>query len=660
MAEPVWHPSLAFIRETRLYRWMKSLGFEDYDTFYAASVRDVAWFWGEAEKALGIAWMKPYERVLDLRRGPMWPEWFVGGKLNAAYDALGKWLKDPLVRDRPALIWEGEEGQTKRVSYAELAARVDRVAQGLVRLGLQPGDRVALYLPMVPEAVVALLAAAKIGAVTVPMFSGYGAEAVWTRLESARPKILITADGFFRRGRPVAMKEEADRAVERAPYVERVIVVRRAGREGLLQPGRDVEWEALETGTPPCAPASNETFRPLDSAHPLLIIYTSGTTGRPKGALHTHGGFPLKSAFDAGFGMDVRPGDVMLWVTDMGWMMGPFLIFATLVNAATMVLYDGTPDHPAPDRLWDLVARHRVTHLGVSPTLIRALMPHGEAYPGRHDLSSLRVIGSTGEPWNPEPWKWLFEKVGKSRIPIFNYSGGTEISGGILGNVLIKPIAPITFNAALPGMAADVYDLDGKPVRGTVGELVLKAPWVGQTRGFWGEPERYEETYWKRWPGIWVHGDWVILDEDGFWTITGRSDDTLNVAGKRLGPAEIESILTAHPAIKESAVIGVPDDVKGEVPVAFVVLKPGREWTSDLRSEILHWVAERLGKALRPKAVYCVDDLPKTRNAKILRRAIRAAYLGQDPGDLSSLENPEAVDAIRKLAAGDNSDLKCS
>ncbi|MBE3563561.1 MAG: AMP-binding protein [Hydrogenibacillus schlegelii] len=654
MAEPVWHPSLAFIRETRLYRWMKSLGFEDYDTFYAASVRDVAWFWGEAEKALGIVWMKPYERVLDLRRGPMWPEWFVGGKLNAAYDALGKWLKDPLVRDRPAIIWEGEEGQTKRVSYAELAAWVDRVAQGLVRLGLQPGDRVALYLPMVPEAVVALLAAAKIGAVTVPMFSGYGAEAVRTRLESAKPKILITADGFFRRGRPVAMKEEADRAVDGAPYVERVIVVRRAGREGLLQPGRDVEWEALETGTPPYAPASNETFRPLDSAHPLLIIYTSGTTGRPKGALHTHGGFPLKSAFDAGFGMDVRPGDVMLWVTDMGWMMGPFLVFATLVNAATMVLYDGTPDHPAPDRLWDLVARHRVTHLGVSPTLIRALMPHGKAYPGRHDLSSLRVIGSTGEPWNPEPWKWLFEKVGKSRIPIFNYSGGTEISGGILGNVLIKPIAPITFNAALPGMAADVYDLDGKPVRGTVGELVLKAPWVGQTRGFWGEPERYEETYWKRWPGIWVHGDWVILDEDGFWTITGRSDDTLNVAGKRLGPAEIESILTAHPAIKESAVIGVPDDVKGEVPVAFVVLKPGREWTPDLRSEILHWVAERLGKALRPKAVYCVDDLPKTRNAKILRRAIRAAYLGQDPGDLSSLENPEAVDAIRKLAAGDN------
>ncbi|QZA32128.1 AMP-binding protein [Hydrogenibacillus sp. N12] len=654
MAEPVWHPSEAFIRETRLYRWMKSLGFEDYDTFYAASVRDVAWFWGEAEKALGIAWMKPYERVLDLRRGPMWPEWFVGGKLNAAYDALGKWLKDPLVRDRPALIWEGEEGQTKRVSYAELAAWVDRVAQGLVRFGLQPGDRVALYLPMVPEAVVALLAAAQIGAVTVPMFSGYGAEAVWTRLESAKPKILITADGFFRRGRLVAMKEEADRAVERAPYVERVIVVRRAGRVGRLQTGRDVEWEALETGTPPYAPASNETFRPLDSAHPLLIIYTSGTTGRPKGALHTHGGFPLKSAFDAGFGMDVRPGDVMLWVTDMGWMMGPFLVFATLVNAATMVLYDGTPDHPAPDRLWDLVARHRVTHLGVSPTLIRALMPHGEAYPGRHDLSSLRVIGSTGEPWNPEPWKWLFEKVGKGRIPIFNYSGGTEISGGILGNVLIKPIAPITFNAALPGMAADVYDLDGKPVRGTVGELVLKAPWVGQTRGFWGEPERYEETYWKHWPGIWVHGDWVILDEYGFWTITGRSDDTLNVAGKRLGPAEIESILTAHPAIKESAVIGVPDDVKGEVPVAFVVLKPGWEWTSDLRSEILHWVAERLGKALRPKAVYCVDDLPKTRNAKILRRAIRAAYLGQDPGDLSSLENPEAVDAIRKLAAGDN------
>lgn len=275
---------------------------------------------------------------------------------------------------------------------------------------------------------------------------------------------------------------------------------------------------------------------------------------------------------------------------------------------------------------------------------------HGDAPTLRYDLSSLRVIGSTGEPWNPEPWLWLFEKVGKRKVPIFNYSGGTEISGGILGNVLVKPIMPITFNAALPGMAADVYDAYGHPVRGSVGELILKQPWVGQTRGFWQKPDRYEETYWKRWHDTWVHGDWVILDEEGYWTITGRSDDTLNVAGKRLGPAEMESVLVDHPAVKEAATIGVPDEMKGEVPVCFVVLKPEVEPSAALTEELIDWVAERMGKALCPKAVHFVADLPKTRNAKIMRRAVRAAYLGTAPGDLSALENPEAVETIRRLA----------
>ncbi|GAB6933162.1 MAG TPA: AMP-binding protein [Calditerricola sp.] len=644
MAEPVWHPSPEFVRETRLYRWMQALGFDDYDSFYAASIRDVAWFWGEAEKALGIAWFAPYRQVLDVSRGPAWPEWFVGGKLNAAHNAVDKWLDDPAVRHRPAIVWEGEEGTVRTLTYEELAAWVSRVAFGLKRLGIEKGDRVALYLPMIPETVVAMLAAAKIGAVVTPAFSGFGADAVAKRLESAQAKVLITADGFYRRGKVVPMKEEADRAADLAPCVERVVVVRRTGRAIPWREGRDLDWGELE-GEGGAVPAE-----PMDSADPLLLLYTSGTTGRPKGVVHTHSGFPIKAAFDAGFGMDLKPGEVLLWVTDMGWMMGPFLVFGALLNAATMVLYDGTPDHPAPDRLWQLVARHRVTHLGVSPTLIRSLLPHGEALAHRHDLSRLRVIGSTGEPWNPEPWLWLFEKVGKGRIPIFNYSGGTEISGGILGNVLVKPIAPITFNAALPGMAAEVYGEDGRPVRGAVGELVLTQPWVGQTRGFWQDPERYEETYWKRWPNTWVHGDWVILDEDGFWTITGRSDDTLNVAGKRLGPAEVESVLVDHPAVKEAATIGVPDEVKGEVPVCFVVLKAGVEASDALARELVDWVAERMGKALRPKAVHFVADLPKTRNAKIMRRAVRAAYLGTSAGDLSALENPEAVEAIRRLA----------
>lgn len=644
MAEPVWYPTPEYVRNTRLAQWMKALGFDDYDSFYAASIRDVAWFWGEAEKALGIAWFAPYRHVLDASRGPAWPEWFVGGRLNAAHNAVDKWLDDPAARCRPAIVWEGEEGRTRTVTYEELAAWVSRVAFGLKRLGIEKGDRVALYLPMIPETVVAMLAAAKIGAVVMPAFSGFGADAVAKRLESAQARLLITADGFYRRGKVVPMKEEADKAVDLAPNVERVIVVRRTGRAIPWREGRDLDWYELEVEGGHVAAA------PMDSADPLLILYTSGTTGRPKGAVHTHSGFPIKAALDAGFGMDLKPGEVLLWVTDMGWMMGPFLVFGALLNAATMVLYDGTPDYPEPDRLWQLVARHRVTHLGISPTLIRSLMPHGEALAHRHDLSSLRVIGSTGEPWNPEPWLWLFDKVGRGRVPIFNYSGGTEISGGILGNVLVKPIAPITFNAALPGMAAEVYGEDGRPVRGEVGDLVLTQPWVGQTRGFWQDPERYEETYWKRWPDTWVHGDWVILDKQGFWTITGRSDDTLNVAGKRLGPAEVESVLVDHPAVKEAATIGVPDEVKGEVPVCFVVLKPGAEVSEVLARELLEWVAERMGKALRPKAIHFVTDLPKTRNAKIMRRAVRAAYLGMSAGDLSALENPEAVEAIRRLA----------
>ncbi|MFO7247832.1 MAG: AMP-binding protein [Bacillota bacterium] len=644
MAEPVWYPTPEYVRNTRLAQWMKALGFDDYDAFYAASIRDVAWFWGEAEKALGIAWFAPYRHVLDVSRGPAWPEWFVGGRLNAAHNAVDKWLDDPAARCRPAIVWEGEEGRTRIITYDELAAWVSRVAFGLKRLGIEKGDRVALYLPMLPETVVAMLAAAKIGAVVMPAFSGFGADAVAKRLESAQAKVLITADGFYRRGRVVPMKEEADRAVDQALCVERVVVVRRTGRAIPWREGRDLDWRELEVEGGHVAAA------PMDSADPLLILYTSGTTGRPKGAVHTHSGFPIKAALDAGFGMDLKPGEVLLWVTDMGWMMGPFLVFGALLNAATMVLYDGTPDYPEPDRIWQLVARHRVTHLGISPTLIRSLMPHGEALAHRHDLSSLRVIGSTGEPWNPEPWLWLFDKVGRGRVPIFNYSGGTEISGGILGNVLVKPIAPVTFNAALPGMAAEVYGEDGRPVRGEVGELVLTQPWVGQTRGFWQDPERYEETYWKRWPDTWVHGDWVILDDQGFWTITGRSDDTLNVAGKRLGPAEVESVLVDHPAVKEAATIGVPDEVKGEVPVCFVVLKPGAEASEVLARELLDWVAERMGKALRPKTIHFVTDLPKTRNAKIMRRAVRAAYLGMSAGDLSALENPEAVEAIRRLA----------
>jgi acetyl-CoA synthetase len=501
---------------------------------------------------------------------------------------------------------------------------------------------------MTPEIVVAMLAVAKIGGVILPLFSGFGAGAVAARLADAEARLLVTADGMPRRGRTVLVKPVADEAAARVPSLRQMIVVRRCGETVPMLPGRDLWWHDWIEGHP--EQAETEDTAAEDT---LMIIYTSGTTGRPKGAVHTHCGFPVKAAQDMAFGTDVHSGERIFWLTDMGWMMGPWLVFGALLLGATMVLYDGAPDYPGPDRLWQIVERQRVTALGLSPTLVRVLAHQGEAPVRAHDLSSLRLFGSTGEPWNPEPWRWLFEVPGESRRPIINYSGGTEISGGILmGNPLL-PLKPCAFSAPCPGIAADVFDESGRPVRGQVGELVIKAPWIGMTRGFWKDPARYEATYWSRWPGVWVHGDWAAIDRDGMWYILGRSDDTIKVAGKRLGPAEVESILVEQPEVIEAAAIGVPDPLKGSVVVCFCVLRPQAAATPRLEAAMRSRVVEELGKPLAPHAFVFVPDLPKTRNAKVMRRVLRAAYLGEDLGDTSSLVNPEALEAIAR--AGEDS-----
>jgi acetyl-CoA synthetase len=568
----------------------------------------------------------------------------VGGSLNIVHNCLDKYL-GTATEGHIALLWEGEGGQTRSLTYGDLARKVNQAANALRSLGLGKGDAIGLYMPMVPELVVALLATAKIGAIILPLFSGYGSGAVAARLRDAQAKALVTADGYPRRGAVVAMKPTADQAAEQVPSLERLLVYRHAGQAVDLHPGRDHWWHELVSQQPESAEAERTAAEDV-----LMVIYTSGTTGAPKGAVHTHCGFPVKSAQDMAFGTDVHPGDRIYWITDMGWMMGPWLVFGALLLGSTFLIYDGAPDYPGPDRLWAMVERHRITTLGLSPTLVRALTPHGLEPARSHDLSSLRFFASTGEPWNPDPWKWLFEGVGEGRRPIINYSGGTEVSGGILmGNPLL-PLKACAFSGPCPGIAADVFDENGRPVRGQVGELVIKAPWIGMTRGFWKDPQRYEQTYWSRWPGVWVHGDFAAVDADGHWYILGRSDDTIKVAGKRLGPAEVESVLVEHPAVIEAAAIGVPHEVKGEALVVFVVPAADQAGTGELARELKARVAASLGKPLSPAEVVFVKDLPKTRNAKVMRRMIRAAYLGQDPGDTSALLNPEVLGQFARPA----------
>jgi acetyl-CoA synthetase len=627
---------------SNLQQLMDRHGIASYAELQARAVADVAWFWDAVLADLGIEFFRPYTRILDLADGIEFPRWCVDGEMNIVHNCLDKWQSTP-VRNRAALRWEGEEGQTAMLTYADLYQEVNRCANALRGLGLGKGDAVGLYMPMTPELAVALLAVVKIGGIILPLFSGYGHSAVVSRLADGRARAVITADGLMRRGHPVAMKPVIDQAAAEVPTLAHVLVVRRVGLEDVpWTPGRDHWWHELVPGQPVRAATERTAAEDV-----LMVIYTSGTTGKPKGAVHTHCGFPVKAAQDMRHAMDLKPEDTLYWMTDMGWMMGPWEVFGVLLNAATMVFYDGGPDYPGPDRVWSLVERHHITHLGVSPTLIRSLKRHGAGPVHRHDLSSLRMVCSTGSPWDPESWSWLFTTVLEERKPILNYSGGTEISGGILAGDLFSPLKPCAFAGPVVGMDVDVVDEQGRPLRGAVGELVIRQPWIGMTRGFWHDRERYLETYWRRIPGLWVHGDFAAVDEDGLWYILGRSDDTIKVAGKRLGPAEVEAILCAHPAVIEAAAIGVPHPLKDQEVVAFCVLRPEYEPSEELRSALIDLVTAELGKPLRPADVKFVNALPKTRNAKVMHRVLRAAYLGLPLGDLSSLEDLGAVAAIR-------------
>jgi acetyl-CoA synthetase len=643
MAELAWEPTPEYVERANVTRLMRAHGIESIDELRRRSVEDVEWYWNAAVQDLGIEFATPYSRVLDDSRGIPWATWFVGGRINLTAACVDRWARSD-ASGRIALIGESETGEARSLTFAELRGQVDAVAAALTEAGVGKGDAVGVFMPMVPEAVVAAYAIAKVGAIYMPIFSGFAPSAVAARLQDAEAKLLFTADGTWRRGKHGLMKEAADEAVAESPSVERVVVLENLGVDVPMTRGRDVTWAGF------VGPHRGAEVEAADTSaeDPFMIAYTSGTTGRPKGSVHVHGGFLVKIASECAYQTDIHAGEIFYWFTDMGWIMGPLSMVGSHANGAAMVMYEGAPDHPDPSRLWASVERHRVAMLGVSPTLIRSLRPHGDEWPGRHDLSSLRILGSTGEPWNPEPYMWLRRVAGGGRLPIINLSGGTEVGACFLSPFPVEPINVCSLGGPSLGMDVDVFDAEGRSVRGEVGELVCKQPWPGMTRGIWGDPDRYIETYWSTYDGVWRHGDWARVDDDGQWYLLGRSDDTINVAGKRLGPAEVESVLVSHPAVTESAVVGVPDETKGEAVWCFVVA-PGAE--DGIEGDLAELVAKELGRPFKPSRVVVVDALPKTRSAKILRRAVRAVAVGDDPGDMSSAENPQSLDAIRAAVA---------
>jgi acetyl-CoA synthetase len=630
-----WTPTDAQLAAANVSRLAKALGCASYRELHRVSVEEPDRFWRAVVVDLQIPLARPWDRVLDDSRGIEWTTWFEGARLNVTEACVHRWARE--TPDSEAAVWVPEDGERRALTWAELSYEVRRLAEAMRDLGVEPGDAVGTFLPMAPEAAIASHACAHLGAVQVPIFSGFAAPAVSARLADAGAKVALTADASYRRGRLVPMKEVLDEALMDAPSVERVLVWSRAGGDCPMAPGRDTFYSDAVAEQPGTLEAVE-----VDAEAPYLIAYTSGTTGRPKGARHVQGGFLLSIAREAAYQADLRAGDRALFATDMGWIMGPWTVVGGMACGATVVFMEGAPDWPH-DRVWRTVEEERVTMLGVSPTLVRALIPHGDP---DTDLSSLRSVVTTGEPWNAGPYGWLNEHVcGDGEIPIVNISGGTEVGACFLSVTMLEPTKPVSVGFPALGLDMDVFDDEGRSVRGEVGELVCKRAWPGMTRGIWGDPERYLDTYWRRFPGVWTHGDWASVDEDGYWFLHGRSDDTLNIAGKRIGPAELESAAVGHPGVAEAAAIGVPHEVKGEVAWLFCVPAPGVEVTEE---EVATAVAHELGKAFAPDRVVFVTALPKTRSAKIVRRAVRAQALGQDPGDLSTLENPEALEEIAR------------
>jgi len=616
--------------------------FEEYEKLYARAEADPESFW--AEQADALHWFKRWDKVLEWDLP--FAKWFVGGKLNVAHNCLDRHLTT-WRKNKAAIIWEGEPGEIKTITYLQLHQEVCRFANVLKSLGVQTGDRVALYMPLVPALSVAMLACARIGATHTVIFGGFSADAIRDRVIDGQCKVIVTADGGYRRGSEIKLKDTVDAAAADCPSIEHIIVYQRTGSKISMKPGRDHWWHELTKTVSADCPAEE-----LDSEHPLYILYTSGTTGKPKGILHTTGGYLTQIAYTTKLVFDLKDNDIFWCTADIGWVTGhSYVVYGPLACGATVYMYEGAPNYPDFDRFWDMIERHKINILYTAPTAIRAFIKWGEQYPLKHDLSSLRLIGTVGEPINPEAWIWYHEVIGKRRCPIIDTWWQTE-TGGIMISPLpgATPTAPGSATRPLPGVIVDIVNKKGEPVgEREGGYLVIKKPWPSMLRTLWGDDERYKKAYWSEFPGVYFAGDGARRDEHGYYWIMGRVDDVINVSGHRLGTAEVESALVSHEAVAEAAVVGRPDDLKGQAIAAFVTLEGGRKGSEELKKELRDHVAKEIGALAKPDDIRFTDALPKTRSGKIMRRLLRElASSGQVAGDVTTLEDFSVLEKLRE------------
>jgi acetyl-CoA synthetase len=635
----VFKPSEDFVNNTNVKQWMTKHNIQTLEELHEKA-QDWEWFWGEMAKEF-IEFYRPYNKLVDWN--PPWIKWFIGAQYNIVNDALDKHVKT-WKKDKVAFIYEGEPGEVQKLTYLELYKEVNKLANALKKLGIKRGDRVGIYMPMVLELPIAMLACAKIGAIHSVVFSGFSAYAFRDRINDCEAKVIFTCDSFYRRGKKVPLKIQADEALEDAPSVEHAIIYKRTGDPVEMQEGRDLWWhEIVRDISEKC-----ETEK-LDANDPLFFLYTSGTTGKPKGIIHAHGGYALGTASALKWVLDIKDEDVYWCAADIGWITGhSFIVYAPLILGATSVMYEGAPDFPAPDRWWDIIEKYKVSILYTSPTSVRLFMKQGEQWLQKHNLNSLRLLGSVGEPINPEAWMWYYKHIGNEHCQIMDTWWQTETGHFIISPLPITSLKPGTATQVLPGMGADIFNDEGQPVQNAGGNLVLTHPWPGMLRGIYKNPKRYQDTYWNKFEGIYLAGDVARKDDDGYFWVQGRADDVLNVSGHRIGNSEVESALVSHMKVAEAAVIGKPHELKGEAIFAYVVLKSGVEPTMDLKKELREHVGKEMGKIARPDDILFVNDVPKTRSGKIMRRVIRAKAMGKDVGDTSTLANPESVDEISK------------